>query len=59
MGRVVPACPVPPTLNRDFIVWLQRSLNQVLGLRLLTDGVVGVQTRSALRGFQQKKRASF
>ena len=42
MGRVVPACPVPPTLNRDFIVWLQRSLNQVLGLRLLTDGVVGV-----------------
>jgi hypothetical protein len=47
-----PVCPSPPTSSRDFNVWLQQSLNQILGLRLPVDGVFSVQNRSALRSFQ-------
>lgn len=39
----------------DFVQWLQRSLNQVLGLRLAVDGVMGAQTRSAVRDFQRRR----
>lgn len=35
--------------------WLQSTLNQVLGLTLTVDGVMGVQTRSALRDFQSQQ----
>ena len=38
----------------DYIKWLQTSLNQVLGLRLATDGRIGPLTRSAIRSFQMK-----
>ncbi len=40
----------------DYIRWVQRSLNQILGLRLTEDGIMGSQTRSAIRSFQQQKR---
>lgn len=33
--------------------WVQEALNRVLGLQLPVDGVLGVETRSALRGFQR------
>lgn len=39
----------------DYIRWLQQSLNRILGLRLAVDGIVGSQTRSAIRNFQQQK----
>jgi peptidoglycan hydrolase-like protein with peptidoglycan-binding domain len=38
----------------DYIKWLQRSLNQIMGLRLAVDGISGTQTRSAIRSFQQQ-----
>lgn len=39
----------------DYIRWVQDSLNQVLGLQLKVDGIMGPQTRSAIRTFQQQK----
>lgn len=44
-------------LNRsspDYIRWVQNSLNKIMGLRLAVDGILGPQTRSAIRSFQQK-----
>jgi peptidoglycan hydrolase-like protein with peptidoglycan-binding domain len=41
--------------NNEFVKWVQRSLNQILGLRLTEDGIAGPQTRSAIRSFQQKQ----
>lgn len=34
--------------------WIQESLNKILGLRLKVDGIMGPQTKSAIRSFQQK-----
>jgi GH25 family lysozyme M1 (1,4-beta-N-acetylmuramidase) len=39
----------------EYIRWVQRSLNQILGLHLAVDGIVGPQTRSAVRSFQQRQ----
>ena len=33
--------------SRDYVRWVQQSLNQILGLSLSTDGIMGAQTRSA------------
>lgn len=40
--------------SRDYVRWVQQSLNQILGLRLAVDGISGTQTRSAIRSFQQQ-----
>jgi peptidoglycan hydrolase-like protein with peptidoglycan-binding domain len=40
--------------SSDYVRWLQASLNRALGLRLAVDGLMGTQTRSALRSFQQR-----
>ncbi len=40
----------------DYIRWVQRSLNRIMGLQLAVDGIIGSQTRSAIRGFQQQQR---
>jgi hypothetical protein len=40
--------------SRDYIKWVQRSLNQLLGLKLAVDGVSGTMTRSAVRSFQAR-----
>jgi len=37
----------------DYIRWVESSLNKIMGLRLAVDGVMGTQTRSAIRSFQQ------
>ena len=42
--------------SRDYIVWVQASLNRVLGTRLATDGISGPLTRSAVRSFQARNR---
>jgi peptidoglycan hydrolase-like protein with peptidoglycan-binding domain len=39
----------------EHVEWLQRSLNQIRGLRLPEDGVLGPATRSALRNFQSQQ----
>ncbi len=36
----------------EYARWIQRSLNRIMGLNLAVDGVIGPQTRSAIRGFQ-------
>jgi peptidoglycan hydrolase-like protein with peptidoglycan-binding domain len=41
--------------SRDYIKWVQQSLNQIMGLRLNVDGISGVQTRAAIRSFQQRE----
>ncbi|MGA1864675.1 MAG: peptidoglycan-binding protein [bacterium] len=41
--------------SRDYIRWVQRSLNQILGLNLTADGVLGPRTSSAIRSFQQRQ----
>jgi len=41
--------------SRDYIKWVQQSLNQIMGLRLDVDGIVGTQTRSAIRSFQKSQ----
>lgn len=40
----------------NYIRWVQDSLNKILGLQLKVDGIMGSQTRSAIRNFQQKQR---
>ncbi|MCB0174084.1 MAG: peptidoglycan-binding protein [Anaerolineae bacterium] len=40
--------------SNSYIRWVQQSLNKILGLRLVVDGIVGPKTRSAIRSFQQK-----
>lgn len=40
------------------VCWIQESLNRVMGLQLPVDGIMGPQTRSAIRSFQQRQRLS-
>jgi len=40
--------------GNDYIHWVQQSLNRIMGLRLAEDGVMGRQTHSAIRSFQQR-----
>lgn len=54
--RKTPCCPCPPIKSRDFTAWLQRSLNQILGLRLPVNGIFDVQTQQLLRKFQVTAR---
>jgi hypothetical protein len=41
--------------SREYIRWVQSALNRIMGLRLAVDGIVGSQTRSAIRRFQQQR----
>jgi hypothetical protein len=45
-------CPYPPTKNRDFTGWLQRSLNDLMKIQLPTHGKFCSQTQGALGHFQ-------
>jgi hypothetical protein len=45
----------PDRSSRAFVKWVQQSLNKILGLSLSPDGIMGAQTRSAIRSFQQKR----
>jgi peptidoglycan hydrolase-like protein with peptidoglycan-binding domain len=38
----------------DYVRWVQQSLNQIMGLSLDVDGIIGPMTRSAIRSFQQQ-----
>lgn len=40
--------------SKDYGRWIQSALNRILGLRLTVDGVIGPQTRSAVRTFQSR-----
>ena len=41
--------------SSTYVRWVQSSLNQILGLRLAVDGLLGAQTRSAVRDFQGRQ----
>jgi N-acetyl-anhydromuramyl-L-alanine amidase AmpD len=38
----------------EYVRWVQRSLNEVMGLRLPVDGLAGPATRGAVRSFQAR-----
>jgi peptidoglycan hydrolase-like protein with peptidoglycan-binding domain len=41
--------------NRKYVRWVQQSLNRIMGLRLPPVGIMGPQTRSAIRSFQRRQ----
>ncbi len=41
--------------SQAYARWVQRALNQIMGLRLTEDGISGSATRSAVRSFQQQR----
>lgn len=45
---------VPKPEGSEYVRWVQTMLNQALNLQLPVDGVMNVQTRSAIRSFQEK-----
>lgn len=40
--------------SRDYVKWIQSSLNRILRLSLAVDGIIGTYTRSAIRSFQTR-----
>ena len=40
--------------SRAYAIWIQSSLNRILGVQLALDGIVGTLTRSAIRSFQTR-----
>ncbi|MBO0720580.1 MAG: peptidoglycan-binding protein [Blastocatellia bacterium] len=38
----------------EYGLWVQRSLNRIMGSGLVEDGIIGTHTRSAIRDFQQR-----
>jgi hypothetical protein len=40
--------------SKEYIKWVQQSLNRILGLRLTEDGKSGTNTKNAIRSFQGK-----
>jgi hypothetical protein len=45
--------PESPSAS-EYVRWVQTMLNQVLNLQLPVDGIMSVETRSAIRSFQEK-----
>ncbi len=45
----------PNGQSKGYVRWVQQTLNKVLGLRLMVDGIMSPATRSAIRSFQQKQ----
>ena len=41
--------------SRDYVRWVQESLNHIDGTRLVVDGISGAMTRSAVRAFQSRR----
>ncbi|MGK7915757.1 MAG: peptidoglycan-binding protein [Prochloraceae cyanobacterium] len=42
--------------SKDYIKWVQRSLNRIMGIRLAVDGIRGSRTRNTIRAFQRRAR---
>jgi peptidoglycan hydrolase-like protein with peptidoglycan-binding domain len=55
--RLTVGFPPEETLQgAEYIRWVQASLNRVLALRLPVNGILGPETRSAVRRFQERER---
>ena len=50
-----PPQPEPSEAPSEYVRWVQSCLNQVMGLQLTIDGIMNTQTRSAIRGFQERR----
>ncbi len=50
--------PAPEPEGSEYVRWVQNTLNQVMSLRLPVDGIMGPETRSAIRSFQQRQGLS-
>jgi hypothetical protein len=58
VGRSIVREPAPcicPAHGTEFVRWAQNCLNQILGLQLPLNGVMGPETRSAVRSFQRQQ----
>lgn len=53
-GAPTPASE-PIEQGSEYIRWVQSTLNRVLDLRLSVNGIMGPETRSAIRDFQRRK----
>lgn len=42
--------------SADYVRWVQRSLNKIMGSGLAVDGISGPLTRAAIRAFQQSRK---
>lgn len=47
--------PEPPA-GSEYVRWVQDCLNQAMGLQLPVTGIMGPETRSAVRSFQRQQR---
>jgi hypothetical protein len=57
LQRLTVGFPPEETLQgAEYIRWVQASLNRVLALRLPVNGILGPETRSAVRRFQGRER---
>ncbi len=55
-GEPAPSEPGPPPLEgSEYVRWLQSTLNRVLGLQLVVDGIMHPSIRAATRDFQQRQ----
>ncbi len=54
VGDAVPLPSAPPRLSPGQIASVQRCLNDILGTRLSSNGILGPETRSAIRSVQQR-----
>jgi pimeloyl-ACP methyl ester carboxylesterase/peptidoglycan hydrolase-like protein with peptidoglycan-binding domain len=50
-----PICPYPPTKSQHFNSWLQRTLNQAIGMRLPINGQLNQHTQRAVKTFQARQ----
>lgn len=41
--------------SKEYIKWVQASLNKILGLNLAVDGISGPKTKGAIRDFQKSR----
>src|SRR5467141_1640957 len=41
--------------SRDYIKWVQSSLNRIIGARLVVDGISGAKTHAAVQTFQRQQ----
>lgn len=50
-----PSGSLPNRGSREYVRWVQQSLNKILGLHLTVDGVIGTLTHNAIRNFQKRQ----
>jgi hypothetical protein len=56
MSTVVLPEPPPIQEGSEFVRWVQDTLNRVMNTQLPVDGIIGPETRDAIRDFQRRER---